>query len=179
MFHYLPYLSDCIEGDFRARRPPVTVFSPERFEPFHRVFRDATWVHVQREDVFAQVISMYFAEFTNRWERWRDSSVVSASAVGHPPYDRAILIGNARHYIQERSQWPEFFKHFAISPFRITYEEAAENYPEYLLPLIASVDATPIEPTPTRRMLKVGDEKYAEYARRLREDWIAEFGSAP
>lgn len=170
MFHYTPYLSAAITGEMPGRQPPIPLFKPELFDAFYNFFRDAIWVSVERQDVFAQAVSMYLAETTKLWEIRRDKAAVPAEPRLPPPYDRAKLLVYLQKFIEERAQWPRFFSHYNISPLRLTYEDAVGNYPGYLDEVFAATGLTRAEKLVERRLLKVGDATNDQYAQRLRID---------
>jgi trehalose 2-sulfotransferase len=170
MFHYTPYLSAAINGELPARQPPVPSFEPEQFDAFYNFFRDAIWVSVERRDVFAQAVSMYLAESTKLWEIRRDKAPLAAEPRPAPPYDRDKLMVYLRQFLAERAQWPRFFSHYNISPLRLMYEDAVDNYPGYLDEVFAATGLKRAEKLVERRLLKVGDATNEQYARLLRND---------
>jgi LPS sulfotransferase NodH len=174
MFHYTPYISAAIEGFALERRPPVYTFQPARFDAFYNFFRDATWVYIDRRDVFAQAVSMYFAESTQVWEIRDPAADSPADAARRVPYDRARLLRLLRNFLNERAQWQALFRQYGIAPLCLTYEDASANYPGYLNELIAATGLTPVIPLPPRRLSKVGDAKNEQFAQALRDDVLAE-----
>jgi LPS sulfotransferase NodH len=169
MFHYTCYLSAAINGTPPARCPPVVTFQPERFDAFHDFFRNATWVWITRRDIYEQAVSMYVAESLKLWEA-RASTPDSVRMQERPPYDRARLLVYLEQFAAERAQWPRFFQHYQISPIRLTYEDAAANYPGYLDEVFAAAGLARAAELEERRMLKVGNATNAEYAQLLRKD---------
>ncbi len=170
MFHYTPYLSAAIRGELPARHPPIPTFKPELFDAFHNFFQDAIWVWVERRDVFAQAVSMYLAETTKLWEIRRDNAPPTLEARPHPPYDREKLLGYLRQFVAERAQWPHFFDHYKVSPLRLTYENAVDNYPGYLDEVFAATGLGRAGKISERRLVKVGDATNDYYAKLLREE---------
>jgi LPS sulfotransferase NodH len=169
MFHYVAYLDAAIRGALPARRPPVPDFTPERFDAFHEFFRDAIWVSIERRDVFAQAVSMYLAEATQLWEI-KAASPPQPGAMRPPPYDRERLEVYLRAFTRERAQWPQFFAHYGITPLRLTYEDAVDNYPRYLDEVFAATSLKRAPTVPERRFVKVGSVINEQYARRLRDE---------
>ena len=179
MYHYAPYIGDIVGGQPKAvKTPPVRIFAPLRLEPFFAFFKDAIWVHVIREDLFAQAVSMVFAEETNVWER-QNKDVVPLDYANNVVYDRAKFLDCAKHFHEERRQWHRIFDYFKISPIKISYEQAANDYPHYLEELIRRTGEKAIAPAPPRRFTKLGTDKNDAFVERLRQDWMQEFGSLP
>ncbi len=169
MYHYTPYISRFIAGQTLTKTPPVRAFSPADCDDFQRFFKDAVWVHVRRRDVYAQAVSMYFAETTGVWE----SREAGAARVVTPAYDRDRILEYLKGFIAERRQWDLFFSHYNIAPLNIDYEDAIGGYPRYLEPLLQRLGLRPARPVPPRRLFKIGDEINTGFAERLRADALA------
>jgi LPS sulfotransferase NodH len=193
MFHYTPCISSFIERNSIDGVGRCLKFVPELFDSFYNFFSDAIWVYIDRRDVFAQAVSIYLAEATNQWERlacepeesgvpavWEirtgrpHPSDVPTSAVG---YEYEKLKGYLQDFLAEREQWQHFFRHYRITPIRISYEEAVCGYPHYLKELLDKTGLTMAEAPPPRRMLKVGDQRNEEFAELLRKDFSLELNS--
>ena len=179
MFHYAAYIADFMRGVALPRRPPLFSFDPKRLGNFYAFFQGATWVHIQRRDICAQAVSMYFAENTDLWERRSDPGSTAIAGTSYPPYDRVKLLDLARRLQLENAQWNRFFEHNRISPIHIFYEEAASDYPKYLDELVSKVGAKPKLLAPGRRMFKLGTERNTEYVERLRKEFGGTPGAAP
>ncbi|HUD65113.1 MAG TPA: Stf0 family sulfotransferase [Candidatus Sulfotelmatobacter sp.] len=198
MFHYTPLVSGFIERNSTSGVVyPCLKFIPELFDSFRNFFADAIWVYVERRNVFAQAVSMYLAETTNVWEKLQGDAVPACmdgadtiEAVsrnpsrrsGVPPgcvvrYEYEKLKGYLQGFLREREQWQLFFRHYKIAPIRISYEDAASAYPQYLRELLDQTGLQAVEALPPRRMLKVGGQRNAEWAEFLRNDAIAELYS--
>ena len=167
MFHYTPYISRFIAGEPLLRTPPVRHFNPADFDAFYRFFAGTTWVHVRRDDVYAQAVSMYFAETTGVWESREGGTPQDFAA---PDYDLEKLMKYLKEFIEERRQWDLFFSHYKITPLTISYEDALGGYPQYLDPLLERLGLQALQPLPPRRLFKIGNETNAEFAGRLRAD---------
>jgi LPS sulfotransferase NodH len=198
MFHYIPLISRFMERSSTAGVVyPCLKFVPEQFDSFRNFFADAIWVYIDRRNVFAQTVSMYLAETTNVWERLLEAqqngvsvpveSVNPAEAVSRNPsrrsgvlpgavvrYEYEKLKGYLQGFLSEREQWQLFFRHYKITPIRISYEEAAAAYPQYLKELLDKTGLHAVDAPPPRRMLKVGGQRNDEWAEFLRNDAIAE-----
>ena len=139
-------------------------------EAFRQCFRDAIWVSLEREDICAQAVSLWFARTTQFWHMRR-------RAPGLPPgygeatrYDREALLAIIGELRAEKAGWRRFFADFAIAPLRIVYEDAVENYPSYLDPLMHLAGFAPLASIAPRPPTKIGGEKALEFAERLRAD---------
>ncbi len=183
MFHYTPRISNFIEGNSAASVRNCLKFTPELFDAFYNFFADATWVYIDRRNVFAQAVSMYVAETTKRWERVigrppqgqaYQGDDVSTPAVG---YEYEKLKQRLQGFLAERGEWQHFFRHYKITPIRISYEEAVSGYPFYLKELFDKSGLTMVEAPRPRRMLKVGDQRNEELAELLRHDFNLELCS--
>lgn len=171
MYHYLSYIADFINGI----NPPDQVkgileFDAERLKSFYDFFAGATWVHIQRNDVASQAVSVFLARKTNIWER-RTLTMASTANIDVPPYDSSYLIRIVDRLRKEAAQWPLCFSHFGIKPIKIEYEQITNLYPLYLTHLFDMVDLKPPFPPPKRRMHKLGDHINRSYADRLRREY--------
>jgi LPS sulfotransferase NodH len=199
MLHYTPIISSFIERNSIAGVRVWTRldFVPERFDSFHNFFADAIWVHIDRRNVFAQAVSMYMAETTNVWESLLEAphggvptpvdglhsneaaSLDPSTGSGILPgsvvrYEPERIKGYLQRFLAEREQWQLFFRHYKITPIRISYEEAASGYPHYLKELLDKTGLQMVAAPTPRRMLKVGGQRNKELSEFLRDDVIAE-----
>jgi LPS sulfotransferase NodH len=169
MFHYTSYIATVMAGGTVTRKRPIYEFVPEQFDPFYTFFKDSIWVYIEREDIFAQAVSMYFAETIQLWEH-RPAKMDKVPERPRVPYDRPRLMQLVRSFAAECAGWEKFFAHYGIDPIRIRYEDTVSDYPGYLNELAAAMKLTPVQPAPPRRMLKVGDATNERFARTLRGD---------
>lgn len=170
MFHYVPYLATVIAGGTLDKTPPIYKFSPARCDAFHEFFRDSLWVHIHRQDIFSQAVSMYFAQMTKRWEirPWREEDTAPRE-IPWIPYDRPRLMRLVHAFALENAGWESFFTHYGIEPVRVEYEDALGNYPTYLDEVLARMRVKQAK-APPRRMIKLGDATNLRYANALRRD---------
>jgi LPS sulfotransferase NodH len=171
MFHYLAKLSKFMSGGSITEAPHLHQFSAELVDPFHLFFRNAIWVYIERNDVFAQAVSRYLAEETNVWNRW---SHLPYRDPGHEAvkYDAVKLKDHLTGLAVERDNWQRFFQHYKITPIQIEYEDAVQNYPAYLGELFAKTGLRMIADIPKRRVLKIGDAVNEKFAKWLRDECI-------
>ena len=85
-------------------------------------YRDVRWVLIERSDLVAQAVSLYFAGQSKQWR-----SDQAAGAGGEPVYDferiRLQVQMLSQRYVAMRS----FCAVFGIEPYRITYEDFAAD----------------------------------------------------
>ena len=177
MFHYTPCISSFIERNSIEGVERCLMFAPELFDAFYNFFRDAIWVYIDRRNVFAQAVSMYMAEATNKWEIVTGQPKQGDASTPAGGYEYEKLKGYLQGFLAEREQWQNFFRHYKITPIRISYEDAASDYPHYLEELLDKTGLTMVDTPPPRRMIKVGDERNEEWAEFLRNDVILELYS--
>jgi trehalose 2-sulfotransferase len=83
------------------------------------LLQDAHFIHLQREDVLAQAVSLYVAQLTGRWSR-------GAPAAPPPPaaqfFDAAQLGARLRAIAEGDAAWRLFFGRNGIVPLALTYE---------------------------------------------------------
>lgn len=173
MFHYTPMLSAFMERNSIEGVNRCLKFNPPLFDKFYNFFAQAIWVYVDRRDVFAQAVSMYLAEATQLWAKpvGRSRAAAAAPAIG---YDYSKLQQYLKGFLTEREQWQIFFRHYNIHPIRISYEDAATGYPQYLAELLEKTDLKMVETPRPRRLAKVGGELNERFTEFLRNDVIAE-----
>jgi LPS sulfotransferase NodH len=157
MFHYLGQLSQMID---RSRHNAQCT-------PFAEYFAGATWVHIQRANVFEQVVSKYLADALNVWDS-RDVKNADFNAEVEFDLEKARMY--LRTLLRENRQWHGFFAKHGIKPVQIYYEDAVSNYPGYLAPLLRKVglEADLLAP-PRRRMEKLGNARNLVLAEVLRD----------
>ena len=173
MFHYVPKLSKFMSGGTIGEARNGTTFAAEEFDAFHTFFRDAIWVHIRRNDAFAQAVSLYLAEITDVWYRWRDRQAPPPTPPDIP-YDFTKIKHRFRALINEAEQWHRFFDHYHIQPISIEYDDAVERYPEYLSPLFEKLQLPMVEPPPERRIMKTGDTVNEKFTARFKSDILIE-----
>jgi LPS sulfotransferase NodH len=177
MFHYTPRISSFIDRDSTAGVKRCLRFRPELFDGFYKFFANAIWVYVYRRDVFAQTVSMYLAEATEIWERRIGEPWAYDPQIRAIRYDRDKLKEYLEGFLAEREQWQVFFRHYNITPIRISYEEAAAGCPQYLRELLDKTGLQMVEAPWQRRLLKLGDQSNEKLTELLRNDVISHPGT--
>ena len=157
MFHYLAQLSKMIDPD---RHDPMCT-------PFAGYFAGATWVHIQRANIFEQVVSKYLAEALNVWVK---SDAKSRDFNAEVAFDLEKARMYLRSLLAEDRQWQRFFTRHGITPIQIYYEDAVSNFPGYMAPLLASLGLkADLSASPKRRMEKLGNARNLVLAEVLRD----------
>jgi hypothetical protein len=167
MFHYLPAIAAVIGGRPRAQRGPQRQFIPALCDDFVAFFRAAIWVHIRRRDVFAQAVSLYFAEATGAWQAYADTPRPAAQTVRYDAGRMQAMLDDIR---LEDAAWQRFFAHYGIAPLAIFYEDAVAHYPSYLTPLLAQAGLAMVPAPAPRHIRKLGGAEQARFAALLRAD---------
>lgn len=76
---------------------------------------DVVWVHLWREDRFAQAVSWLRALQTNHWN-------TEDPSIGEPVYDPVRLGHLVRQVIAAKDRWDRHFETFEKPPLELTYE---------------------------------------------------------
>jgi len=177
MFHYTPQISGFIERNTIAGIERCLKFRPELFNSFYSFFSEAIWVYIDRRDVFAQAVSMFLAETTEIWERRLGEPLESDLSMAAIGYNYENLSRYVRDFLTEREQWQIFFQNYKISPIKISYEEAAANYPSYLTELFAAAGLEIVDSPWPRRLMKLGGPLNEKLVESLRNDVILDLYS--
>jgi LPS sulfotransferase NodH len=170
MFHYGPLIDDCIAGRPERQAKHAWTFKHEDWEAFYKFFRNAIWIYLEREDVYAQAASMYMAQMSNFWTRQRGTPEEQNYSEPELKYDYPALSRIYKGFVNEKENWQKFFQHFRIDPIRFSYEMITSRYPDYLQPLLLRIDLQPRMLGPERRMIKTGGAVTKRLADQLRED---------
>jgi LPS sulfotransferase NodH len=167
MFHYTPSIARFMRGEPAIKKRQILEFSPADFDAFHAFFADAVWVAIRRRDPVQQVVSIYIAERTGRWQQMTNDRPDQPLPPADAAYDSNRLLTLLTNFLKERRQWDRFFAHYGITPVRLDYDDAVANYPGYMDGLLARLGVQPVQPPPPRRFVKVGGALNTEFAARL------------
>ena len=158
-------------------RPQSDPHDAERV--FYESFAGARWIYIERKDVFLQSVSMLMAEKTGVWsdfqfENLQHKPELARSYNADVPY-RVELLRNYYHgFVLEKCRWMLFFERFKINPEYLYYEDANNLFPHYLVSLLNECGAFPDLDGVNRRHLKIGNDRNAAFAQRMREDYAAD-----
>src|SRR3954451_3870631 len=125
-------------GDLQERLaelPPLA--APADAERLARVLGDVRYVHVSRHDHVAQAISMWRALQTRAWRAENDHAV-------EPVYSFAAIDHLVNLLDAHDDAWCEWFDAHDIAPFRLSYDDIADDPDRDLTP---TLDSLGIEPT--------------------------------
>jgi LPS sulfotransferase NodH len=86
-------------------------------------FGDVKYVHIRRLDVLAQSVSHVIAWNTKAWTS-EQQAVADPAEVA---IDDAQIVRMMKVTNHENARFAAYFKHFGITPVRVTYEKLAEN----------------------------------------------------
>jgi LPS sulfotransferase NodH len=91
---------------------------------FEQIFPGLRIVYIERHDKLAQAISMYRAMISNRWHViTKNIDDIQNNLV----FDKEKIIKLKANFEKEAVDWDRQFVNWGIDPFRISYEEFAEN----------------------------------------------------
>lgn len=142
--------------------------SPDRFPPpgtrhpetmHERDYRDLLallgdilpnpeFVHLERQDRVRQAVSAMVAAQTGLWRSIPGVGRQTAVGVAEYDYDRILdMIAFADH---SHDHWRGFFAANGVEPYRLTYEELADDFERVVTGLLAALGSAPVPPS--RRM---------------------------
>lgn len=128
---------------------------------------DPVYVHVWREDVVPQAVSMWRAVQT---EIWRGSTPPELDA--RAEYHADGIAHLADILLTQRKGWREWFAAEGITPIDIAFSALAEDPRRQVSPVVEALgfDPTVLGDSPLQRQ---GDSRSAEWVQRYREDAAA------
>jgi trehalose 2-sulfotransferase len=152
--------------DLQSRLARLPALAPlDSAGRFARVLGDVRYVHVRREDVVAQAISLWRAVQTREWR---------AGDEGEAPEPRYSFTG-IDHLVQmlraHDRRWRRWFAARAIVPLELRYEQVADDPGAAVLATleligVASELATPVPAPRLQRQSGAGSAEWAERYRR-------------
>lgn len=163
MFQHIASITEIISTQLPIEMSPDSDFAPAKTERFVQAFPNTCWVHVERRDVFAQAVSMYFAYITNVWHADPDFAARNEGYNEDVPYDSDALVYWLKYIYAERVQWARFFAHYRINPFRIFYEDAISNFPHYWDDVVSALALKKCASPQPRRWKKLGNSRNSRF----------------
>ena len=163
MFQHIASVASRISTQAPAEMMPDFDFAPAKSDSFVQTFPDTCWVHVERRDVFAQAVSMYFANATNVWHADLDFAARIENYNSDVPYDAEALVYWLKFVYAERVQWARFFAHYRINPFPIFYEDAVSNFPHYWDDVVSVLALKKCASPMPRRWTKLGNRRNSRF----------------
>ncbi|NJC07847.1 Stf0 family sulfotransferase [Polymorphobacter fuscus] len=133
---------------------------------FSGLFPDAKWIHVYRDDIFMQAISMWRAKKSGRWHVYaRDQSSEPAIEYDFDAIDDCIW-----ELALHNRLWQDFFTISGIVPYEVNYEAIVNDVKLVLVPLLDHLGLDSSNPVIYVPLRKQGDDLTREFRDRLMED---------
>lgn len=173
MANQLQDIEECLQTFLRP--PP----GPHFFR-FHKVFEDAVWVWLRRDDVVAQAVSRIMAQqtginhatggeehFAGRLMRGGDLEGYNAEAA----YNYEAIAKECTSIALENLCWQRFFVDFEITPLVFTYEEVSQDEGMGHLDMMANAGGiTEAWERKDRSIVKIGNSRNTEFANRFHRE---------
>lgn len=125
------------------------------------ILPSARFVSIRRRDRISQAVSLLKARQTQRYR-------ASQAPTGIARYDFAALLASHTEILEEEHGWDELFTRERLTPFALTYEELARDYPGTIVRTLRFIGVDPPSsfelPEPALR--KQSDASSAEWAAR-------------
>lgn len=126
------------------------------------------FVHLRRDDLVAQAVSLVLANQTGLWHKNADGSVRGiVRGGGEPVYDEGQIAAELQMLEGEADGWEAWFRSQSISPLRVAYEELAHDPPNILKAVLESIGRPVRPPLP--------DPGTARLATRVNDEWASRF----
>jgi LPS sulfotransferase NodH len=153
------------------RESPGLTDLPDR-ELVDRVFPDARYVHLVREDKPAQAVSWYRAIHSGHWWRLPRERAPARKALARPVFSELQHLELA--LLDAERGWQAYFATNRIEPMVVTYEELSADYRDTIRRVLSGLQidgATRIRipPPRLRRQADAESERWLARYRRERE----------
>ena len=135
-------------------------------ELFLDLFPEAKWIFVERDDIFAQAISMWRAKSTGRWHIYNSNPTLEPAI----EYDFEAIDDSLWELSLHNRLWKDFFNLSGITPFTVKYESLIEDIPTTLSHLLRFLGRDVANPATDVPLRKQSNELSDEYRSRLMED---------
>ena len=133
---------------------------------FQDLFPNAKWIFVEREDIFAQAISMWRAKTSGRWHIY-DTNTTPEPAID---YDFEAIDDCLWELSLHNRLWRDFFALSGIVPFTVNYEELLADVPATLSRLLDFLGHDVPDQVTHVPLLKQSDALSDAFRSRLMED---------
>ncbi len=140
------------------------------FANFYAAFKGANWVYIQRLEKDRQAISRVKARASGIYHLRRrenklrlgntvadDRLALERSTAQYTPELGAEIAKEIQNIQREEATWKDFFEHWDIKPFTITYERAAQGGKNYLIELARAAGLTVSDHLPLRSIKKLSN----------------------
>lgn len=129
-----------------------------------------TFIHLSREDMVAQAVSLVIANQSGLWHRNHDGSERQRAKPHEAPrYDREQIASELLMLQDEAAGWSRWFLRNDIEPLTLTYDELAAD-PIAVLPRIVTLLGHPAAESVTPGTARMADEINAEWSARFRAE---------
>jgi LPS sulfotransferase NodH len=132
------------------------------------LFPQAHFVHLTRDDLIGQSVSLYKAFGTGQWSSYFEKRREP------PTYDFASLLTHYRSLVWENASWEAYFQLTGTEPLRLTYSQVVSE-PEGTVSAVAThigID-TPLPPLSEPTLDRQRDAWNSETRERFESDLIA------
>ncbi len=131
------------------------------------------FVHLRRNDLVAQAVSLVLAPQTGIWHKNADGSAREIDSDGSEPiYDEDRIAAELQMLEVEAEGWETWFESQSISPVRLTYEDLAADPAQALTDVLEAIGRPVRLPLPdpgTARLAKHINDEWAIKLQRQRE----------
>lgn len=133
---------------------------------FQTLLPNAKWIFVEREDIFAQAISMWRAKTSGRWHIYRSNTTLEPAI----DYDFDAIDDCLWELSLHNRLWRDFFSLSGITPFNVKYESLLDDVPATLSRLLGFLGHNIPNPVTHVPLRKQSDALSDEFRSRLMED---------
>lgn len=136
--HSLPFFLSQLRFVFPEHRSDVS-----RIE---EAFGETRFIHLTRQDKLAQAVSYIKAEQTGLWHRAPDGTEIERLSAPKPPvYDRDRIKAQIGVFERMDQTWEAWFQTEGIAPYRLTYDDLAQDSKAALIGLVADLGVSPTD----------------------------------
>lgn len=129
------------------------------------------FVHLRRNDMVAQAVSLVLADQTGLWHTNTDGSVREvAPGGGEPVYDQDRIATELQNLEDEADGWEAWFESQSISPVRLAYEDLAADPAKALQDVMEAIGRPVRRPLPDPGTARLATHLNDEWANRFRRD---------
>lgn len=149
------------------------------FFRFHKVFENAVWVWLRRDDIVAQAVSRVMAKQTGINHATAGEAHFAGKLLAgyrddynaQTRYDYDTILRECTAITLENLAWRRFFESFRITPLTLIYEDVVSDDSFTHLDRIADAVgiAGPLEKQP-RKLVKIGNSRNQDFSKRFHAD---------
>jgi LPS sulfotransferase NodH len=152
------------------------------FPRFKKMLGPVHWVYITRDNMLKQAISREMSRQTgvnHATADEKESHFAGNTLRGYREdynnsavYREDMIERALGDIVKENIIWKRFFSDWGIVPYRIQYETAVRNYPEYLRRMAKMVGEKLPEELPKRKMVRLYNEKNEEWYRKFSDSLL-------